>query len=143
MMREMSQVERDRRWWGSVAAHGSTVRADRDELELPPLPPSPTLSSLSYDDSAFRATHRPTSRASFHAYPRECSIVGRDWMPFPRAHGLEQSDRIEGFRGVSWEAGGVGRGLDAGALPSTRRHSAMVGPREEVSISQDWAAGKV
>ena len=144
-MRGMSQVERDRRWWGSVAAHGSTARADRDEEELPPLPPSPTLSTLSYDDSAFRATYHSASRASIYTNPRECSIVGRDWMPFPRshAHGLERPDRIEGFRGVSWETEGVGGGLNDGASPLVRRSSVVVCPGEPASVSQDWAAGKV
>ncbi|KAF2687859.1 hypothetical protein K458DRAFT_385429 [Lentithecium fluviatile CBS 122367] len=144
-IRAMSQARRDRRWWGSVAAHGSTASADRDEQHLPPLPPSPTLSSLSYDGSAFRSTYRSMSRASVFTNPRECSIVGRDWMPFPQGHvhGLERPDRIGGFRGVSWESERLERGLEHGGLPSMRRSSVTVCPGEPASISQDWAAGKV
>lgn len=38
--------QRQRRWWGSVAVHGTTTRAD-EELP-PPLSPSPMLESLAY-----------------------------------------------------------------------------------------------
>ncbi|KAJ4347090.1 uncharacterized protein N0V89_011027 [Didymosphaeria variabile] len=41
----LSERERERRWWESVAAHGTTTRAD---AELPPLPPSPTLDNLAF-----------------------------------------------------------------------------------------------
>jgi hypothetical protein len=143
--RRMSQTEKDRRWWGSVAAHGSTAQADRDEHELPPLPPSPALSSLSYDDRASRTAERAASRASIYRNARECSIVGHDWMPFPSDHvrDLQRPDRIEGFRGISWEDGGVGGVLDNCTLPSERRYSVAVEPGEPASISHDWAAGKV
>jgi hypothetical protein len=136
MMGALSQVERDRRWWGSVAAHGSTVQADHEEQEHhPPLPPSPTLSSLSYDNNAFRSSYRSLSRAEAYTNPRECSIVGRDWMPFPRSHvqGLERPERIEGFTGVAWESGGCGLESDEGA----RRNSVTVQTGKSPSIAQD------
>ena len=77
----LSQKDRERRWWGSVAAHGSTAQADRDEDQLPPLPPSPTLSLLSCNDNVSRAIYRPRSWAFAQNTPRDCSIVRRDSMP--------------------------------------------------------------
>lgn len=80
-------AQRERRWWGSVAAHGSTIRADREGEVFQPSIPSP------------RSNDAPGLYAG----------SGYDW------DALKATERLDGFGGVVWKTETMGAGLDQGA----------------------------
>jgi hypothetical protein len=86
-------MQREKRWWGSVAAHGSAVKADA-EVRFPVLPPKP----------------RPVrSLPSF--YDNEGGSPGT-WM-----ENAYEGERVGGFQGVVWRTERHEAGLDVWEKP--------------------------
>jgi len=82
-------AQRERRWWGSVAAHGSTSKADAN-IEV--REPEPVV-----------------TRACDEESPEMYTVNGYDWEV------LQETQRVDGFRGVVWNMERMGAGLDQGA----------------------------
>lgn len=144
-MRVMSERERERRWWGSVAAHGSTMQADEEWKDLPPLPPSPTLSALTSVSRGVWPVHRSMSVCSACTNSFYNSTDRQDQSAIPQTHLQDrmQAERMGGFRGVVWDTERQRRGLDEGARVSIRRSTTTVDPTDASTHVKDWAVGKV
>ncbi|KAF2640302.1 hypothetical protein P280DRAFT_550084 [Massarina eburnea CBS 473.64] len=146
---------RDRRWWSSVARGKSPSQADRDEF--PPLPPSPTLFSLSRDsvverDASLARLSIPGHRQkySFSRSPTTTSVYKvPPPPPCTRVHSPVHRGKTRGFQRVAWrrEYGHQVGGIDEGDIPfAARRHSSSVDPSTVAPLTtecKDWATGKV
>jgi hypothetical protein len=86
-------MQREKRWWGSVAAHGSAVKADA-EIGFPVLPPKP----------------RPV-RSLPRSYDNEGGSPGT-WR-----ENAYEGERVGGFQGVVWRTERDEVGLDVWGRP--------------------------